>query len=369
MSRPSQPTPCGRGGADRPLVAARQPHRLPVLRRGHRRVRDRVRHRLHAPCSRRVVVVALVVGSVLLAPVHRARATRSRRPSGRTASEASEAGIVAPNCGAPVSYAGVTMSQRLTAAARREQLLDVALEVFSRNGFHATVDERRRRSGRRHQARAVPALRARSVSCTWPCCRRRAARLLDAIAQGHRRAPARRAPRWSRGFGAYFRWVADDHEAFLLLFGSGARRDEEFAEEVRARRGRHRGGHRARSSRPTSTPTTSARSPTRSSGWPRGPAATWCSSARRSTLIAWPARSPTWRGSACAAYAGCDAPRRRQLRSRGRRCGLRRGWCDRRGVATATGKARARARQRVPAKPGAGGAAAWPPPPPGPARS
>ena len=35
-----------------------------------------------------------------------------------------------------------------------------------------------------------------------------------------------------QGFRAYFRWVADDHDAFLLLFGSGARRDEEFAEAV-----------------------------------------------------------------------------------------------------------------------------------------
>ena len=30
------------------------------------------------------------------------------------------------------------------------------------------------------------------------------------------------------GFAAYFRWVHDDQAAFLLLFGSGARRDEEF---------------------------------------------------------------------------------------------------------------------------------------------
>jgi hypothetical protein len=36
-----------------------------------------------------------------------------------------------------------------------------------------------------------------------------------------------------RGFLAYFRWVAQDRDAFLLLFGSGARRDEEFAEAVR----------------------------------------------------------------------------------------------------------------------------------------
>src|SRR4029079_7211255 len=35
------------------------------------------------------------------------------------------------------------------------------------------------------------------------------------------------------GFRAYFRWVASDHDAFLLLFGSGARRDEEFNDAVR----------------------------------------------------------------------------------------------------------------------------------------
>ena len=35
------------------------------------------------------------------------------------------------------------------------------------------------------------------------------------------------------GFQSYFRWVAEDHDAFLLLFGSGSRRDEEFASAVR----------------------------------------------------------------------------------------------------------------------------------------
>ena len=35
------------------------------------------------------------------------------------------------------------------------------------------------------------------------------------------------------GFRAYFRWVHDHHHEFTLLFGSGARRDEEFAVEVR----------------------------------------------------------------------------------------------------------------------------------------
>jgi hypothetical protein len=35
------------------------------------------------------------------------------------------------------------------------------------------------------------------------------------------------------GFTAYFHWVADDHDAFRLLFGSGPRSDDEFADAVR----------------------------------------------------------------------------------------------------------------------------------------
>ena len=36
-----------------------------------------------------------------------------------------------------------------------------------------------------------------------------------------------------RGFRAYFRWVANDHDAFLLLFGSRANRDEESTATIR----------------------------------------------------------------------------------------------------------------------------------------
>jgi AcrR family transcriptional regulator len=35
------------------------------------------------------------------------------------------------------------------------------------------------------------------------------------------------------GFQAYFRWVANDHDAFMLLFSGGARREDEFREAVR----------------------------------------------------------------------------------------------------------------------------------------
>ena len=34
------------------------------------------------------------------------------------------------------------------------------------------------------------------------------------------------------GFRAYFRWVADDHDAFRLLFGPGTASDDEFALDI-----------------------------------------------------------------------------------------------------------------------------------------
>jgi AcrR family transcriptional regulator len=37
-----------------------------------------------------------------------------------------------------------------------------------------------------------------------------------------------------RGFQAYFHFVAEERTSFVLLFGSGARRDEEFAAAVRS---------------------------------------------------------------------------------------------------------------------------------------
>ena len=123
------------------------------------------------------------------------------------------------------------MAQRLTAAARREQLLDVALEVFSRNGFHATsMNEVAEAAGV-----TKPVLYQHFASkreLYLALLQEEGARLLNAISKATASAGSPRA-QVEQGFGAYFQWVADDHEAFLLLFGSGARRDEEFAEEVR----------------------------------------------------------------------------------------------------------------------------------------
>jgi AcrR family transcriptional regulator len=55
--------------------------------------------------------------------------------------------------------------------------------------------------------------------------------LLDAILKATAEADGPRR-QVEAGFGAYFRFVAAHPQAFALLFGSGARRDDEFNEAV-----------------------------------------------------------------------------------------------------------------------------------------
>lgn len=57
-------------------------------------------------------------------------------------------------------------------------------------------------------------------------------RLLTAITTATADAPDGKL-QTERGFQAYFRWVAEDYESFMLLFGGAARRDEEFSATVR----------------------------------------------------------------------------------------------------------------------------------------
>lgn len=123
------------------------------------------------------------------------------------------------------------MSARLPAAERRDQLLSVALPIFARQGFHqASMHEIAEAAGV-----TKPVLYQHFAS------KRRlylellddvGGRLLDAIAKATSSAasPHRQV---EFGFRAYFGFVADDRASFSLLFGSGARRDEEFAEAVR----------------------------------------------------------------------------------------------------------------------------------------
>lgn len=123
------------------------------------------------------------------------------------------------------------MSTRLPAAARREQLLEVALDVFAREGFHgASMHQVAEAAGV-----TKPVLYQHFASkreLYLALLEEAGARLLHAIRIATSRA-ANPRDQVTSGFTAYFRWVADDHESFTLLFGSGARRDEEFADAVR----------------------------------------------------------------------------------------------------------------------------------------
>ena len=123
------------------------------------------------------------------------------------------------------------MSSRLTAPARREQILDVALEVFGRSGFHG--------SSMNDVADAAGVTKP-VLYQHFDSKRELYQALLDEVGNRLLRSIAKAVAeatdgksQTELGFQAYFRWVSDDHDAFLLLFGSGSRRDGEFASAVR----------------------------------------------------------------------------------------------------------------------------------------
>ena len=122
------------------------------------------------------------------------------------------------------------MAMRLPAVERREQLLSVALKAFAHHGYHG--------SSMNDVADAAgitkPVLYQHFASkreLFLATIDEAGQRMISAITtQATTDTDGRR--RTEVGFRAYFRWVADDHEAFMLLFGSGLRRDPEFAEAV-----------------------------------------------------------------------------------------------------------------------------------------
>jgi len=123
------------------------------------------------------------------------------------------------------------MSQRLSAPARREQILDVALVVFATAGFHgASMNDIAEAAG---VTKPVLYQHFDSKRDLYQA-------LIEEVGNRLRnnidKATAEATDGKSQtelGFRAYFRWVADDHDGFRLLFGSGSRRDDEFNESIR----------------------------------------------------------------------------------------------------------------------------------------
>jgi AcrR family transcriptional regulator len=120
---------------------------------------------------------------------------------------------------------------RLPASERREQLLQVALEVFANEGFHgASMNLVAERAG---VTKPVLYQHFDSKRDLYLALLEEVGnRLLTEITKATAGALDGKS-QTELGFQAYFRWVSNDHDAFRLLFGSGARRDDEFNDAVR----------------------------------------------------------------------------------------------------------------------------------------
>jgi AcrR family transcriptional regulator len=123
------------------------------------------------------------------------------------------------------------MSMRLPAPARREQILDVSVQVFAHRGFHSTsMNDVADAAG---VTKPVLYQHFDSKQDLYMALLDEAgSRLRNAVRKAVADATSGKQ-QTELGFKAYFRWVADDHDAFLLLFGSRASRDEESTIAVR----------------------------------------------------------------------------------------------------------------------------------------
>jgi AcrR family transcriptional regulator len=122
-------------------------------------------------------------------------------------------------------------TSRLPAHRRRRQLLDVAVVVFADRGFHGTSME----------DVADAAGVTKPVLYQHFSSKRElyiellddvGSRLVDEVTRAVSEANGPRQ-QVEAGFEAYFQFVAGQHHAFRLLFGSGARGDDDFADAVR----------------------------------------------------------------------------------------------------------------------------------------
>jgi AcrR family transcriptional regulator len=120
---------------------------------------------------------------------------------------------------------------RLPAAERREQLLHTAVGVFAENGYHATS---------MNDVADAAGVTKPVLYQHFSSKRELFIELLDEIGAELRDTIAKATsdasgPRQQieNGFRAYFSFVGESTDAFRVLFGSGARRDPEFASFAR----------------------------------------------------------------------------------------------------------------------------------------
>ncbi|HEX5097831.1 MAG TPA: TetR/AcrR family transcriptional regulator [Acidimicrobiia bacterium] len=119
---------------------------------------------------------------------------------------------------------------RLPADQRRQQLLDVARDVFAATGYHETsMDDIAEGAGVTKPVlyQHFPSKRALYLELLTDTGRQ----LLDALSSATERVPTGRE-RVEAGFRAYFQYVTRNRSGFRLLFGASIRTDSEFAAVV-----------------------------------------------------------------------------------------------------------------------------------------
>ncbi|MFM8908172.1 MAG: TetR/AcrR family transcriptional regulator [Actinomycetota bacterium] len=123
------------------------------------------------------------------------------------------------------------MNARLPAAERRTQIVRVAVHEFATKGYHGTaMNDIAASAGVTKPVlyQHFDSKRALYLALIDEV----AAEMLEAIGKATSNAADGR-DQTQAGIVSYFEWVAAHRDAFMLLFGSGARRDEEFATAVR----------------------------------------------------------------------------------------------------------------------------------------
>ncbi|MGD9998540.1 MAG: TetR/AcrR family transcriptional regulator [Ilumatobacteraceae bacterium] len=123
------------------------------------------------------------------------------------------------------------MSTRLPAGERRDQILEVAVQVFARRGYHGTsMNDVADAAG---VTKPVLYQHFESKQALYLA-------LIDDVGDRMSTAIAKATAgavngktQTELGFQAYFRWVAEDHDAFLLLFATQANRDAAATRAIR----------------------------------------------------------------------------------------------------------------------------------------
>jgi AcrR family transcriptional regulator len=125
--------------------------------------------------------------------------------------------------------------KRLPRAVREKQMLDAAVLVFSRRGYHdAAMDEIAEAAG--ISKPMVYAYLGDKESLFIACLHREATRLIEAVAARARPGTAPDEQLWN-GLRAFFGFVGAHRDGWLVLYRQ-ARGQEPFAAEVDAMRGR-----------------------------------------------------------------------------------------------------------------------------------